>query len=294
MKISVIVPVYNTARYLDQVVQALLQQDFPRDDYELIFVDNGSQDNSLDKLRQYPGIKLFEESERGSYAARNLGISHARGELLAFTDSDCFPHPDWLTTIDKSLSGGIAQLVLGPRISAGDSTWVRLLADYENIKTKRVCESEDPLVYYGYTNNMAVSASVMDQIGPFLHLHRGSDTIFVSRVAQAFSCDAVCYCPEMIVRHAELDSVRNYFKKLYTYGRYRTASHHIMPVRSLTATERWEAFRTTARPLGLIDSMKLFCLLAAGALAWWTGLHGARLNGARTPGFRWRKKQDSV
>ena len=66
------------------------------------------------------------------------------------------------------------------------------------------------------------------------------------------------YYAEMIVRHAELDSVRNYFRKMYTYGRYRTASHHIMPVRSLTAAERWEAFRSTARPLGLIDSIKLF------------------------------------
>jgi glycosyltransferase involved in cell wall biosynthesis len=286
MKISVIVPVYNNAHHLSRVVQALLQQDYPRDRYELIFVDNGSVDNSLEILQRCPELSVYSEAEPGSYAARNRGISHARGEILAFTDSDCFPHAGWLKSIDRALSADHAKLVLGPRLSVGSSSCVRLLASYENNKTQLVCRSDDPSVYYGYTNNMAVKKPVMDRIGPFLQLDRGADTIFVSRVAQTFSCDAVSYCPEMFVQHAELNSVRNYCKKMKTYGRSRTANHHILPVRSLNTAERWKAFRTTARGLGLVDSAKLFSLLALGAGAWWFGLYGFSGRGARAPRSR--------
>ena len=286
MKISVIVPVYNNAHYLARVVQALLQQDYPRERYELIFVDNSSTDNSLEVLHQYPELSVYSEAEPGSYAARNRGISHAHGEILAFTDSDCFPHAGWLRSIDQALSAEHTKLILGPRLATGSSSWVRLLAEYENNKTQSVCRSNDPSVHYGYTNNMAVKRPVMDQIGPFLHLDRGADTIFVSQVAQAFSCAAVSYCPEMSVEHAELSSIRNYCTKMKTYGRSRTATNHILRARSLNTAERWEAFRITARGLGLVDSARLFSLLALGAVAWWLGLYGISAHSTRASRLR--------
>ena len=69
MKISVIVPVYNSGQYLERVLQALSEQDYPTDQYELIFVDNGSTDDSVAILKQQTNILLLSESERGSYAA---------------------------------------------------------------------------------------------------------------------------------------------------------------------------------------------------------------------------------
>lgn len=269
--ISVIVPVYNTSQYLDSTIQALLNQDFAPEQRELIFVDNGSTDNSLEILRSYAGIKIYSEPERGSYLARNLGIKQASGDILAFTDSDCCPLPGWLVAIASALAGGRAGIVMGPRLSSTSSRALDLISEYENRKAASVFRSDDPLVYFGYTNNMAMHKRVMDRFGPFVPRARGSDTIFIRRVVDGSSCEAVAFCEKMAVRHAELDSINAYYRKIWTYSRSRQAYRHIINVRPLSMKERLHAFWLVARKNGLIDSVKLFALLIGGSIAWWRG-----------------------
>lgn len=274
MKISVIVPVYNSGQYLERVLQALNDQDYPPDQYELIFVDNGSTDDSVAILEQQTNILLLSESERGSYAARNAGIKRARGEILAFTDSDCFPEPDWLSVIDRTLETQSTQLILGRRIPSGDGRWIKMAAEYENLKTEQICQSDDPAVYFGYTNNMAVRRQVMDELGPFITRPRGADTMFVIHVARNLSCSAIGFCRDMVIRHAELTSVRAYFKKMKTYGRSRTANRHIAITRTLNSAERWHVFRRMARDLNSPQTLGLFMVLSCGAMAWYWGEYG--------------------
>lgn len=277
--ISVIVPVFNTARYLERVVAALLAQDYPRQDYELIFVDNGSQDGGPSILARYPEIKLLREPERGSYAARNRGIREACGEILAFTDSDCFPSPSWLSAIDRALRRESAALLLGPRLPSGSSLGARLLADYDNQKVEFICASSDPEIHFGYTNNMAVRSAVMDRFGPFEGRMRGADTLFTRRVVKELSCDAVVYCPDMAVQHAELDSVSGYYRKAQIYARSHGAFRHSERVRPLSPQQRLQVFRQAAsKQRRLIDSISLLVLLLGGSIAWWWG--GRRSAGA--------------
>ncbi|KKD36535.1 glycosyltransferase [Limnoraphis robusta] len=96
--VSVIVPVYNDVERLKHCLEALDNQTYPPSDYEVIVVDNGS--DSAEKIDSV--VTLFRqafylyESTPGSYAARNRGISVAKGEIIAFTDADCIPALDWL------------------------------------------------------------------------------------------------------------------------------------------------------------------------------------------------------
>ncbi len=269
--ISVIVPVYNTGRYLDRVIAALLTQDYSRGEFELIFVDNGSEDDSRSILERQSQIRVFYESGRGSYAARNRGIGEARGDILAFTDSDCYPERGWLSAIDRSFQSSAVQVLLGPRVPPVQNNWVRLVSEYENKKTELVCASDDPTLYFGHTNNMAVRRSAMDRFGPFVKRARGSDTIFVRRVVEDLSCDAVAYCSEMRVQHAELESISIYYDKVRTYGRSRKAYRHIMTVRPLSQRERLKVFWEATRQRRIIDTAQLFALLVGGAIAWWYG-----------------------
>jgi glycosyltransferase involved in cell wall biosynthesis len=269
--ISVIVPVYNSGRYLERVIGALLAQDYPREARELIFVDNGSNDDGREILARYSEIRVLVAPERGSYAARNLGLREARGDTLAFVDSDCYPLTGWLRSIDRGFATSSAQVLLGPRLPAVDTSWLRLIAEYENRKTELVCASKDPLVYFGHTNNMAVRRATMDRFGPFVQRARGADTIFVRRVVDALSCDAVAYCPDMGVRHAELDSVATYYRKMGIYGGSRKAYRHITAVRALNQKERLSAFREATRRRGFLDMLQLFALLVGGSIAWWYG-----------------------
>ncbi|RPH94909.1 MAG: glycosyltransferase family 2 protein [Lysobacterales bacterium] len=275
--ISVVIPVFNTAPYLERVVAALLAQDYPRGGYELIFVDNGSNDGSPDTLARYPEIRLLREPERGSYAARNLGLRHARGDILAFTDSDCFPAPGWLTAIDRAFRAGSAQVLLGPRLPVAGSRAARLLADYDNHRAEFICAAGDPDIMYGYTNNMAVRRAAMDRFGPFERRMRGADTLFLRRVVAGLSCAAVAYCPDMIVRHAELESVAGYYRKAQIYSRSHAAFRPAETVRPLSLPQRLRVLRVAARGhLRFGDTLCLAALLIGGVFAWWLGGRGSR------------------
>src|SRR5919198_5805523 len=93
---SVIVPARNAAATIGRTLEALAAQDFPQE-YEVIVVDDGSTDDTVAVAEAAPGpVTVRRQEQRGPGEARNLGAQHARGEVLAFTDADCFPERGWL------------------------------------------------------------------------------------------------------------------------------------------------------------------------------------------------------
>jgi len=95
--ISVIIPTYKDWFRLKYCLDALSNQTYPNDKFEVIVINNAPDDNCPYELPA-SNIKILEESMPGSYAARNTGIKNAKGKYLAFTDSDCIPSPNWLET----------------------------------------------------------------------------------------------------------------------------------------------------------------------------------------------------
>ena len=93
--VSIIVPVYNTEKYIRECLQSLIHQSYAH--IEIIAVDDGSTDSSLKILNQYaqkfPQIKIISQANAGLSAARNTGIASSKGECMCFVDSD-----DWIDT----------------------------------------------------------------------------------------------------------------------------------------------------------------------------------------------------
>lgn len=95
--VSVIIPVYNDAERLKICLQALETQTYPKHQYEVIVVDNGSDTSIAPLIAEFPQTRAsLATSQRGPAVARNKGIALARGEVIAFTDSDCVPALNWL------------------------------------------------------------------------------------------------------------------------------------------------------------------------------------------------------
>lgn len=95
MILSIIIPVFNVEKYVEKCIRSCENQDIPKEDYELIVVNDGSPDGSLaivERLaKEYSNIKVISQENQGLSAARNTGLECARGEYVWFVDSD-----DWI------------------------------------------------------------------------------------------------------------------------------------------------------------------------------------------------------
>lgn len=91
-KLSIVVPVFNASAYIDSCVSCMFAQGFSADEFELIFVDDGSSDDSAEQceayVAKYPNVSLYKQNHLGAGAARNAGIDEAEGEYLYFFDVD--------------------------------------------------------------------------------------------------------------------------------------------------------------------------------------------------------------
>lgn len=99
MLISVIIPVYNKEAYLERAVECVRQQEYP--DWEIIIVDDGSQDDSLAIARRLesPRIKVYAQENEGAGAARNAAMEKASGDVFAFLDADDIWHTHHLQAL---------------------------------------------------------------------------------------------------------------------------------------------------------------------------------------------------
>ncbi len=117
-KISVIIPVYNTATLLERCLDSLLQQTFS--DYEVILINDGSTDGSLHILEKYTTknnkFKLINQANAGQSAARNRGLEKARGEYVFFLDSDDYLPREALEIFIKTANLSQADVVVSDEI----------------------------------------------------------------------------------------------------------------------------------------------------------------------------------
>jgi len=108
--ISVIVPVYNGEDVIANCLKTLLNQNYPKNKYEIIVVDDGSKDNTVNIVSKFKRVKLIRQRHRGPAAARNLGVEKSRGQIVLFTDADCIPSKSWIKNMlepfkDKGIVG---------------------------------------------------------------------------------------------------------------------------------------------------------------------------------------------
>ena len=111
---SIVVPTRNRSHLLPRLLAALDAQEFSAS--EVILVDDASTDRTWETLSAWKGEgrrALRLETPSGSYAARNLGWQAARGAIVAFTDDDCLPRPEWLSHLVRAMEG--SQHLFGKR-----------------------------------------------------------------------------------------------------------------------------------------------------------------------------------
>ncbi|WP_328184811.1 glycosyltransferase [Marinobacter sp. OP 3.4] len=112
VKISVIVPAHNEEPYITRCLNSLMAQDLPKENYEVIVVDNASTDNTSRHVQEFEDVKYIYKESGPVGAVRNYGALYASGEILAFIDGDCVAPKNWLAS-------GINLLQLHPETVLG-------------------------------------------------------------------------------------------------------------------------------------------------------------------------------
>ena len=140
-KISVIVPIYNDERNLYKCIDSLLNQTFK--DYEIIFIDDGSTDNSVSICNEY-GLNVYKIKHQGSSVARNEGIKHSNGEYVTFVDSDDYVDPKYLEILYNCAMQNDADLCMCDYLATKEYKYNKLNTDIE----KRIISKDDCFKMY--------------------------------------------------------------------------------------------------------------------------------------------------
>lgn len=121
--VSVVIPVFNEERYIAECLSSVTKLTYPSEHFEIILVDNGSTDRTLEIASTYPVRILVKENVRVG-AVRNYGVEHAQGEIIVFLDSDCVVEPTWLSEGVDKLSDGTASVLGGQYLMRENPSWL--------------------------------------------------------------------------------------------------------------------------------------------------------------------------
>lgn len=186
--ISVIVAFRNEIFNLETLISSLSNQNYPVDKFEVILVDDFSEDDSF-KLAQNlisdkPNFRLIKNAfNPGKKNALKTGIANARGEILLFTDADCIPKQNWIKSINDEFDENI-DLVYGYSPFVAEKSLVNYLARYENLFTSILMTAfhNAGYPYMSYGRNLSYRKSLFEKLGGFEKIQKslsGDDDLFL-------------------------------------------------------------------------------------------------------------------
>lgn len=208
-EVSVVIPVRDRARELDDVLEALSRQDFPRDKFEVLVCDDGSRYDMrsvAERPRSNVEVLYFRQPQLGPASARNLGIRNGRGSIIAMTDSDTVPAQDWLSKLVSMLDAHPEASGVEGKVIANNA------GEFEPI-------GEGPVNLEGgvfLTCNCAYRRTALDRVGGFdesFPYPAYEDTDLAARVMEV---GTIVWQPDAVVVHPERPlTFRAVWKKLH-------------------------------------------------------------------------------
>jgi cellulose synthase/poly-beta-1,6-N-acetylglucosamine synthase-like glycosyltransferase len=216
---SVVVPAMNAGDTIGECLESLLVQTTPREQYEVIVVDDGSSDETRDVAVRYQ-VSIMAQPHAGPAAARNRGAGEAKGEIVLFTDADCVPETDWISEMlrpfeDPQVSGvkgayRTQQAAVLPRFVQHEyeERYQRMarLRWIDFIDTYSAGYRREVFLATGGFDTRYPDASVEDQELSFRLAERGHKLVFN---------------PQAIVYHQHPETLKAYFRRKFSIGYWK-------------------------------------------------------------------------
>lgn len=225
MKFSIIICGYNEEANIGECLQSCLDLDYPKNNYEIVYVDNDSSDDSIKIAEKYP-INIFIETKRGPSEARNRGIKESKGEILLFLDADTNIDANYLkmcesgTFLKTNVGAGVGKVLPLTKSWVADYLGVSLFEGYPRFikhKYMRGCPS----------CNLAIRRDTIQKIGYFKEGLKSAEGI--TRFAEDKDiCERIrkanykiLYNPETFIYHENCHKLKDLFSVWIKGSRWR-------------------------------------------------------------------------
>lgn len=206
---------YNEEKLIGRCLDSLISQTFPKENYEIIVVDNNSKDKTSEIVKEKGLRAVFYDKKQGAVWAKNYAASLAKGEIIVITDADTIVPKDWLEKIDEIMEDSRLHAV-GGRVESLDekpiSIFIMNLSDYLGNFFQLFGIS----LIWG--SNMAVRKSSFEKVGGInTNLKTGDDWEFVVRIQKKFGIRSTLYTSKLRVKSSprKQDSLKAFLPYLY-------------------------------------------------------------------------------
>ncbi len=253
-RVSVVVCAHNAAATLADCLAALERLTYP--DYEVIVVNDGSRDRTSAVARRHPRVRLIEAPHAGLSVARNVGLAHATGEIVAYTDADARPDCDWLSYLVQPIVGAGAVGAGGPNlVPRDDPFFAQCVARAPGSPTHVLLDDRTAEHVPGV--NMAFRRSALEAIGGFdpIFVRAGDDVDVCWRLEERGW--AIGFAPSALVWHHHRRSLAAYWRQQVGYGegeRWLAALH---PRRFRNGRVRWQGCIYSALPAAIAAGTRI-------------------------------------
>lgn len=253
--VSIVVPAHNAQDTLGECLEACLAQSWPNK--EIIVVDDGSTDDTA-AIAEGAGVRCVRQENAGPAAARNRGAHEAAGELVAFTDADCVPEPDWVERLIAPIDADTAAVGGTYGIANPEHFLARLIHEEVQIRHEGFGETVDFLGSF----NMACRKDAFDVAGGFderFRMASAEDNDLSYRLAEQ---GTLRFTRDAVVKHYHPERLGPYLRTQMWHGYWRVKLYRKHPAKRRRGDRYAGSGDLIAPPLTV-----LILVLLAGTMA---------------------------
>ena len=232
LKATVIIPAYNAEKTISETLKGLDKQSISRNQFEVIVIDDGSTDNTINEVKKFKGIQIIQGKHNGPATARNNGAKKANASIIIFLDSDTIPSPQWLEEMLKPFDDPDVVGVQG----AYKSNQKELIAKFIQLEIE-------------YRYQKLLSAKNLDWIGSYsagyrkeVFLEKGFERDFKQASGEdpEFSYwlqkhgFKLVFQPKALLYHKHVSSFYEYLKKKFIHAKWRVLLYKMHPDKAVS------------------------------------------------------------
>lgn len=220
--ISVVIPFRNENNNLETLIEILKNQNYPPDKFEVILVDDYSEDDSFNLTKRLTSdqsnFKVIKNRYNpGKKNALQTGIEEAQFDILLFTDADCIPKPDWIKSISNQFDDN-TDIVYGYSPFLAEKSFINYLCRYENLFTSTLMTAFDNsgYPYMSFGRNLSYRKSLFERVQGFQKIQKslsGDDDLFFQLAIKNNARVKLNYDPESVVFTRCESYVNKYFNQ---------------------------------------------------------------------------------